>query len=102
MSTWDTMSSADYQACVDAGRVPACVQADTSPAEMADEDRKAAKESGRLAHQARRLAESTCPLCGGRVTLRRRYIARGYWQQRDECVTCGMVVGGEQIDHEDV
>lgn len=41
MSTWDSMSDADYAACVDAGRgMP------PDPRELADNARKAAQEGG--------------------------------------------------------
>lgn len=53
-------------------------------------------------HILDKLAEGTCPLCGGRVKVQRRrvYAERGQYMDYVEpvCVACGMVVGGGDMD----
>lgn len=58
MSTFDSMSAADYAACVDAGRAPAY-----DPREAADLHRKEQRENG-IAPRAKQVGVHICPSCG--------------------------------------
>lgn len=49
-----------------------------------------------------KLAEGTCPLCGGRIRTRAQYLGNGMRYIEPYCAGCGMVVGEGGYDHKDI
>lgn len=96
MSTWDSMSDADYAACADAGRGEP-----VDPREIADDARKAVREGGSLtitldgdgnpiAARPSVQPPLTCPQCGGFMRADVRHVGSAYYVDH-VCLSCGYV-----------